>query len=103
MEIRDRVAIVTGGGSGIGEALCRRFVADGARKVVVVDRHGAEAERVAAELGDHGEAAELDVADEAATKALVDRTLERHGPIDLFVANAGYAQRGGLESSNEDF
>jgi NAD(P)-dependent dehydrogenase (short-subunit alcohol dehydrogenase family) len=103
MEIRDRVAVVTGGGSGIGEALCRRFVADGARKVIVVDRHGAEAERVAADLGDAGEAATLDVVDEAGTRALVERTLERHGPIDLFVANAGYGKRGGLELPNEDF
>ena len=103
MEMKDRVAIVTGGGSGIGEALCRRFIAEGARFVVVADRHGAEAERVAADLGGKGEAATLDVADEAATRALVDQTLERHGPIDLFVANAGYAQRGGLELSNEDF
>jgi short-subunit dehydrogenase len=71
--------------------------------VVAVDRHGAEAERVAADLGGNGEAATLDVADEEATKALVDEVIGRHGPIDLFVANAGYAQRGGLELSNEDF
>jgi NAD(P)-dependent dehydrogenase (short-subunit alcohol dehydrogenase family) len=103
MELRDRVAVVTGGGSGIGEALCRRFVAEGARFVVVVDRNGAEAQRVAADLGELAEAAELDVADEAATKALVEGVLERHGPIDLFVANAGYGKRGGLELPNEDF
>jgi NAD(P)-dependent dehydrogenase (short-subunit alcohol dehydrogenase family) len=103
MELRDRVAIVTGGGSGIGEALCRRFVAEGARQVVVVDRHGDQAERVAADLGEHGEAAELDVADEPATKQLVDGVLDRHGPVDLYVANAGYGQRGGLELPNDAF
>jgi NAD(P)-dependent dehydrogenase (short-subunit alcohol dehydrogenase family) len=103
MELRDRVAIVTGGGSGIGEALCRRFVAEGARKVVVVDRHGDQASRVAGNLGEAGEAAELDVADEAATRALVEGVLERHGPIDLYVANAGDGQRGGLELPNEAF
>src|SRR6476619_1351271 len=68
MELKDRVAIVTGGGSGIGEALCRRFIAEGARFVVVADRHGDEAERVATDLGGKGEAAALDVADEEATK-----------------------------------
>jgi NAD(P)-dependent dehydrogenase (short-subunit alcohol dehydrogenase family) len=71
--------------------------------VVVVDRHGKAAERVASELDGRGEAAELDVADEAGTKALVDGVLDRHGPIDLFVANAGYGKRGGLELPNEDF
>ena len=103
MELRDKVAVVTGGGSGIGEALAKRFVQEGARFVVVADRDGANAERVAAELGGKGEAAVLDVVDEAATKAMVDGVLERHGPIDLFVANAGYGKAGGLELSNEDF
>jgi NAD(P)-dependent dehydrogenase (short-subunit alcohol dehydrogenase family) len=42
------------------------------------------------------------VADEAAIAALVERTIDRHGPIDLFVSNAGYGLRGGLELSNDD-
>ncbi len=95
---------MTGGGSGIGEALCRRFIAEGARHVVVVDRDEARAAKVAADLGpDKATAASLDVSDEAAIKDLVERTLEAQGPIDLFVSNAGYGKRGGLELSNEDF
>ena len=103
MELRDKVVVVTGGASGIGAALSRRFVAEGARMVVVADLDGAGAERVAGELGGRGVAAQLDVADEAATRALVDRILDRHGPIDLFVANAGYGRPGGLELANEEF
>jgi NAD(P)-dependent dehydrogenase (short-subunit alcohol dehydrogenase family) len=101
MEMRDRVAVVTGGGSGIGEALCRRFADEGARRVVVADLHGAEAERVAAALpAGVGVAEQLDVADEKAIRALVQRTLA-HRPIDLFVSNAGFVTRGGLEEGNE--
>jgi NAD(P)-dependent dehydrogenase (short-subunit alcohol dehydrogenase family) len=103
VQLQDKVAVVTGGASGIGAALCRRFVDEGARAVVVVDRDGPGAERVAASLGGRGHPAQLDVADEAATRALVDDTLQRHGPIDLFVANAGYGRSGGLELANEEF
>lgn len=104
MELTGRVAVVTGGGSGIGEACAKRFVAEGARHVVVVDRDEARAERVAAELGESkGTAAALDVADEAAVVALVERTLASQGAIDLFMSNAGYGQRGGLELGNDEF
>ncbi len=103
MELNDRVAVVTGGGSGIGEALCRRFVADGARHVVVADRDAAGADRVAADLGDKASAAHLDVSDEAAIRALVEATEAAHGPIDVFVSNAGYGKRGGIELPNSDF
>ena len=104
MELGGRVAVVTGGGSGIGEALCRRFVAEGARHVVVADRDAERAERVATDLGPQvATAATLDVADEPQVAALVERTLDAHGPIDLFVSNAGYGKRGGVEVSNEDF
>jgi NAD(P)-dependent dehydrogenase (short-subunit alcohol dehydrogenase family) len=101
MELRNRVAIVTGGGSGIGEALCRRFADEGARRVVVADLNGAEAKRVAAALPSGvGIAEPLDVADENAIRALVQRTLAQ-GPIDVFVSNAGFVSRGGLEEGNE--
>ena len=71
----------------------------GARHVVVADLHGAEAERVAADVG--GTGVEIDVRDEAAIRALVDDTESAHGPIDLFVSNAGYVTTAGLEDSNE--
>jgi NAD(P)-dependent dehydrogenase (short-subunit alcohol dehydrogenase family) len=101
MELRDKVAVVTGGGSGIGEALAERFLAEGARHVVVADLLGDRATAVAERLGERASGVQLDVSDEAAIVALVEQTLERHGPIDLFVSNAGYGLRGGLEVSNE--
>ena len=98
------MAVVTGGGSGIGESLCRRFVEEGARHVVVVDLHGDQADRVVADLGDErATAATLDVRDESAIQALVERTLDAHGPIDLFVSNAGYGHRGGVELDDDAF
>ncbi len=98
MELRDRVVVVTGGGSGIGEALAVAAKAEGARHVVVADLAGAQAERVAALVGGTGVA--LDVRDEDAIRRLVHNTEDAHGPIDLFVSNAGFVTAAGLEDSN---
>jgi NAD(P)-dependent dehydrogenase (short-subunit alcohol dehydrogenase family) len=98
MELNHRVVVITGAGSGIGEALAHAAHAEGARHVVVVDRDGAQAARVAAAIG--GSAVELDVRDEAAIQRLVDDTEAQHGPIDLFVSNAGYVTSAGLEDPN---
>jgi NAD(P)-dependent dehydrogenase (short-subunit alcohol dehydrogenase family) len=81
-----QTAVVTGGGHGIGRAICRRLQRDGAT-VVVVDIDGAAANAVADEIG--GVARVVDVADEAAMNALVDEVEQGIGPIDLFVSNAG--------------
>lgn len=94
-----RVVVVTGGGSGIGEALCRAAAGAGARHVVVVDLDRGEAERVAADIG--GTAEVVDVSDEQAIRDLVTRTEEAHGPIDLFCSNAGFVTTGGLEEPDE--
>lgn len=101
MELNNRVVVVTGGGSGIGEAIARAAVAEGARHVVVVDLDGDQAARVADELGDDVTAVALDVRDEAAIVKLVEDTETAHGPIDVFVSNAGYVTVGGLEDSND--
>lgn len=89
MELRDRVAVVTGGASGIGAALCRRFAAEGVRGLVVADRDVEGARAVAEETG--GLAVEVDVAVEADTRRLVATTTARFGGVDLFCANAGVA------------
>jgi NAD(P)-dependent dehydrogenase (short-subunit alcohol dehydrogenase family) len=83
-----RVAIVTGGGSGIGEALSRALAARG-DTVVVADIDGASAQRVATEIGAKATAAKVDVRDAAAVQALVDDTVTAHGRLDLMVNNAG--------------
>jgi NAD(P)-dependent dehydrogenase (short-subunit alcohol dehydrogenase family) len=99
MELEDRVVVVTGAGSGIGEAIARAAHAAGARHVVVADLNGTEAERVANDIG--GTAVAIDVRDEDAIRRMVEATLDAHGPIDLFVSNAGFVTAAGLEDSNE--
>jgi NAD(P)-dependent dehydrogenase (short-subunit alcohol dehydrogenase family) len=94
MELRNRVVVVTGGASGIGWALCRRFAAEGARGVVVADCDAEGGARVAAEVG--GLAVPTDVAREEQVRNLVERATERFGPIDLFCSNAGVAAGPGL-------
>ncbi len=100
MELRDRTVIVTGGASGIGRALVERFHREGARHVVVADRDADGAAEVAEGVG--GTAVALDVTDEAAIRDMVARTESDHGPIDLFVSNAGYVTVGGLEVPNSE-
>jgi len=82
------ISVVTGGGHGIGRALCRRLGADNI-KVVVVDLDEQAAHDVAGKVG--GVAFAIDVGDEAAMAALVDEVERDVGPIDLFVSNAGVA------------
>ncbi len=81
-----QVAVVTGGGHGIGRALCRRLAKDGAH-VVVADIEPDAAEAVAAEIG--GTGVSLDVANEGDLVAMIERIEKETGPIDLFLSNAG--------------
>ncbi len=81
-----RTAVVTGGGHGIGRALCRRLAQAGLH-VVVADLDQAAAERVAVEIG--GSAFSVDVGKEADIEALIDEVETSIAPIDLFVSNAG--------------
>lgn len=80
------VAVVTGGGHGIGRALCRRLARDGV-KVVVVDIEERAAAAVAAETG--GIAKAVDVSLERDVAQLVAEVEETVGPIDMFISNAG--------------
>lgn len=99
MDLKQRVVVITGAGSGIGEALAHSCTAAGAAHVVVTDIDGEQAQRVAAAVG--GTPVEVDVSNEAQIVDLVTRTEERHGPIGLFASNAGYVTTGGLEDTNE--
>ena len=93
MDIQGKVAIITGGASGIGAGLAERFAADGARGVVVADIHLAQAEAVAAAINADGRqralAVRCDVSVEADIQALVAATRARFGQVDIFVSNAG--------------
>ena len=89
---------MTGGGGGIGSALCRRFAADGARQVLVSDIDREAAAVVAAEIG--GTAVPADVTVEADIVDLVRTTVKAHGRIDIYCSNAGIAVGGGPEASD---
>jgi len=101
MRITNKIIIVTGGGNGIGRALCRRFAADGARAVVVADLDGDAARRVAGEID--GTAIEADVTREADVQRLVRESIARHGPIDLFCSNAGIAMNGDEQAPDAEW
>jgi NAD(P)-dependent dehydrogenase (short-subunit alcohol dehydrogenase family) len=100
MDLQDQIAVVTGGAKGIGLALCRAFLAAGARAVVVVDLLPAEVDAAVAGLpaGAHGRV--VDVADRAALAALVADVERSIGPIDLFVSNAGIGSGAGVEADD---
>ncbi|MCR6671394.1 SDR family oxidoreductase [Devosia ginsengisoli] len=88
-----KIAIVTGAGQGIGEAIARRFVAEGAR-VVIAERERDRGEAVADDLRDSGAEAlciGTDVADAQSVEAMVAATVSAFGPPDILVNNAGIA------------
>ncbi len=86
-ELRERRAIVTGGGQGIGRAIAGALAGQGAR-VAVLDRDGAMAEAAAAELGPDCTGFGVDVADLPATEALIGRLIASWGRVDILVNNA---------------
>jgi meso-butanediol dehydrogenase/(S,S)-butanediol dehydrogenase/diacetyl reductase len=99
----DKVVLVTGGASGIGEASVRRFVDEGAR-VMIADINGEAAELLATELGKATDAVQVDVSDSAAVTAMVNGTVERFGRLDILFNNAGITSSGTVDTlSDEDW
>lgn len=96
-----KIIVVTGGASGIGEALVRRFARDGAKFIAVADIDLAGATRVAEATGT--KAFHTNVADEADIQKLVATVEAEHGPIDLFCSNAGIILEGGAETPDADW
>ncbi|MBA4492582.1 SDR family oxidoreductase [Paracoccus sp. S1E-3] len=86
MRLQDKIAIVTGAGSGFGAGIARKFAAEGAR-VVVADRNGDAARAIAEEIG--GTPVTADVATEDGIRAMTEATLRLGGRIDILVNNAG--------------
>jgi 3-oxoacyl-[acyl-carrier protein] reductase len=96
LRLANQVAVVTGGGSGIGEAISRRFDAEGAR-IAVLDIREAAAEAVTSTLGNESVALAVDVRRSDEVDEAVDAIAKRFGQIDILVNNAGIA--GGEEAA----
>jgi len=103
MRLKDKIAIVTGGGSGFGEGIVNRFINEGAR-VVIADINKTAAKRVAeaANAPDRVTCIGVDVSDKAAVEAMVKHTTGTFGGLDILVNNAGIAQcRGSMLDVDE--
>jgi NAD(P)-dependent dehydrogenase (short-subunit alcohol dehydrogenase family) len=101
MEVKGKIAVITGGASGIGAALARRFHAEGAKAVAVADLQADLLNEVAAEIG--GLAVPCNVANESEIQALVAKVEQELGPIDIFCSNAGIARLGEEDVANDEW
>ena len=101
MKLADQVIVVTGGGNGIGRAMCRRFAREGPKGIVVADLDGDAAAAVADEIG--GTGVEVDVSKEADVVHTVTTAEATYGPVDLYCANAGIAVGGGVEVADDEW
>lgn len=96
MKLRDKVAIVTGGGKGIGRACCLALAKEGAAVAVNYSRSQAEAERVVGEIeamDGRAIAVRADISQDADARRLIDETVRRFGRLDILVNNAGWTRR----------
>ena len=101
MKIEGKSVVVTGGASGIGLALARRFKAEGARGIAVADLQEDALLDAAGEID--ALAVPCDVTVEADIKRLVAAAEDAFGPIDVFVSNAGIARMGGVDAPDEEW
>lgn len=96
--LEGKVAIITGGASGMGAAHARKFVEEGAR-VVIADINDEAGQALAAELGDQARYEHLDVTDEAAWQSVVQSTIDAFGAVDILVNNAGILMMRSIEDT----
>jgi NAD(P)-dependent dehydrogenase (short-subunit alcohol dehydrogenase family) len=100
MEMMDKIAVITGGSGGIGRAMAKAFLAEGAKTVVLADLNAEAVNAAAQEIGCIGKT--CDVTKEAEVAALVNETTNEIGQIDLFCSNAGAGGAGLLtDAANE--
>lgn len=94
MELKDKVAVITGGSGGIGRAMAKAFLAEGARAVMLADLNEEAVQQAAKEIGCDGMV--CNVTSEVDIQALVEAAVSRYGRIDLFCSNAGAGGAGVL-------
>lgn len=100
--LKDKIAVVTGAGAGIGEGIARVFAEEGAR-IVVSNRSGEPGKAVAASINEQGGQAifqPADVAIEADCRAVIDRAVDHFGRIDVLVNTVGLSARGNIETTS---
>ena len=105
MRLEGKTAIVTGGGAGFGEGICRRFAAEGARVVVndVNEQDGRRVEHAIRDAGGEARFVYADVSSDADTGRLVGEAVDAYGGLDIMVNNAGVPQRNQpMENVTED-
>ncbi|MEM1201187.1 MAG: SDR family NAD(P)-dependent oxidoreductase, partial [Pseudomonadota bacterium] len=100
-ELKNKVAVVTGGNSGIGLATAEKFVAAGA-KTVIVGRNRETLDQAVAALGENASAKQADVSDTGALQTAFAAIAERHGKIDVLFVNAGVAEFSPITNVGED-
>lgn len=103
MRLENKIVIVTGGGSGIGRAVCDLFAAEGA-DLMIADKNAAAAEDAAAAAratGRRAEAMAVDVAESVDIRRMIDDTVSAFGRIDVLVNNAGYGITGSVVETDE--
>jgi len=100
MQVQDKVVVITGGAGGIGTALGKRFVAEGARAVVLADLDGPAAAEAAAAIGGPIRGVACDAGSLASVAELVAGVEAVEGPVDLFCSNAGIAR--GINVDDDD-
>ncbi|MDG1709534.1 MAG: glucose 1-dehydrogenase [Emcibacteraceae bacterium] len=88
MKLNHKIAIVTGGASGFGAGIVKKFATEGAN-VVIADLNIEMGEKLSTEIGASAMAIKVDVADSDSVKAMVDEVIKAHGTIDIVVNNAG--------------
>ena len=100
MDLKDKITVITGGSGGIGRAMAKAFLAEGARAVVLADLNETATKAAAEQLG--CDAVACDVTDEQQIIDLVEHTRQQHGSIDLFCSNAGAISEGVLTDAAND-
>ncbi|MFO0997615.1 MAG: SDR family oxidoreductase [Alphaproteobacteria bacterium] len=100
MRLKDKVAVITGGARGIGEAYVRRFVEEGA-KVVIADILDKEGAALAKTLGPSVRYVHCDVTKEGEVSALMDAAVSAFGGLDVAIANAGIVESGSIMRTSE--